>query len=157
MLTFIRKITCRIACLCLVLVSFEVKDYRVWVRFISFSWNFVVLPGTRLLVFPFFDQSVAQRTGLLHYVSKFFDRHHLLLFCCRFCQHGELRFFLRDSGSTWHNHASGNHGTKRRFWFLDDSRQLWCLQRAVHPCGLICDGECECHSAVPYTLASKSL
>ena len=68
MLTFIRKITCRIACLCLVLVSFEVKDYRVWVRFISFSWNFVVPPGTRLLVFPSFDQSVAQE---LDYFTTF--------------------------------------------------------------------------------------
>ena len=47
-------------CLCLVLVSFEVKDYRVWVRFVSFRWEFIVPPGTWPLVFPSFDQAVAQ-------------------------------------------------------------------------------------------------
>ena len=60
MLTFIRKITRRVACLCLVLVRFKVKDYRVWICFVSFRWTFVVLLGTRHLVFPSFNQSVVQ-------------------------------------------------------------------------------------------------
>ena len=34
----------------------------MWIRFVSFRWKFVVLPGTRLLVFPSFDQSVDQET-----------------------------------------------------------------------------------------------
>ena len=60
MLTFIREITCRVACLFLVLVSFEVIDDRVWVRFVSFRWELVMPPGTRPLVFPSFNQSVPQ-------------------------------------------------------------------------------------------------
>ena len=58
MLTFIRKITCRVAFLGLVLVSFEVIYDSVWVRFVSFRWNSVISPGTRPLVFPSFDQVV---------------------------------------------------------------------------------------------------
>ena len=60
MLSFIREITCRVACFCLVLVSFEVIDDRVWVRFVSFLGYSVIPPGSRLLVFPSFDQSVPQ-------------------------------------------------------------------------------------------------
>ena len=60
MLTFVRKIKRWVACLCPVLVSFEVKDYRVWVRFVSFRWKFVVPPGTQPLIFPSFDQVVPQ-------------------------------------------------------------------------------------------------
>ena len=59
MLTFIRKITCRVACLGLVLVSFEVIDDSVWVRFVSFRWESIMPPGSRVLVFPSFDQVVA--------------------------------------------------------------------------------------------------
>ena len=61
MLTFIREITCRIAFLGLVLVSFEVIDDSVWVRFGSFRWNSVIPPGTRPLMFPSFDQVVTTK------------------------------------------------------------------------------------------------
>ena len=60
MLTFIREITCWVACLCLVLVSFEAIDDSVWIRFVSFLGDSVIPPGTRLLVFPSFDQSAPQ-------------------------------------------------------------------------------------------------
>ena len=58
MLTFIRENTCRVACLGLVLVSFEVIYYSVWVRFVSFRWKSSMPPGPRPLVFPSFNQVV---------------------------------------------------------------------------------------------------
>ena len=61
MLTFIREITCRLAGLGLILVSFEVIDDSVWVRFVSFRLDSVIPPGTRLLVFPFFNQVVSTK------------------------------------------------------------------------------------------------
>ena len=60
MLTFIREITCRVTCLGLVLVNFEVINNSVWVRFGSFRWNSVISTGTRPLMFPSFNQVVAQ-------------------------------------------------------------------------------------------------
>ena len=60
MLTFIREITCRVACLGLVLVSFEVICDSAWVRFVSFRWESSMPPGTRLLMFPSFNQVVPQ-------------------------------------------------------------------------------------------------
>ena len=60
MLTFIREITCRVACLGLDLVSFEVIYDSVWVRFVSFRWQSSMPPGTRPLVFPSFNQVVPQ-------------------------------------------------------------------------------------------------
>ena len=53
MLALIRKLTCRVACLGLVLVSLEVIDNSVWVRFVSFRWELNIPPGTRHLVFPY--------------------------------------------------------------------------------------------------------
>ena len=60
MLTFIRETACRLACLGLVLVSFEVIDDSVWLRFVSFRWDSIIPPGTRHLVFPSFNQVVPQ-------------------------------------------------------------------------------------------------
>ena len=67
MLTFIREITCRVACLCYVLVSDRVDD-RLWVRFVSFRWDSVIPPGSRLLVFPSLDKVVPQE---LDYFTAF--------------------------------------------------------------------------------------
>ena len=80
MLTFIRKIKCRVAFLGLVLVSFEVIYDSVWVRFGSFRWNSGILPGARPLVFPSFDQVVttvpdyftASQSSLISPVSCYF-------------------------------------------------------------------------------------
>ena len=106
---------------------------------------------------PIFQPSCTPRTGLIHSVSKFFDRQPLLLFRCPCGQSRSLRFFVQASESTLDNRARSNHGTERRFCFLGDSHQLFRLRRFVHLRGHICDGGCECHAAVPHTLASKSL
>ena len=93
MLTFIRKITCQVACLCLVLVSFEVIDDSVWIRFVSFRWDSVIPPGTRLLVFASFDQAVVQE-------PDYFTAFQSFLIGSLSCYYRLLRFFVRASGST---------------------------------------------------------
>ena len=65
MLTFIREIPSRVACLCFVLVRFKIKDDCVWVCFVSFRWKFVTPPGRGLLVFPSFDQVITQVSDFL--------------------------------------------------------------------------------------------
>ena len=157
MLTFIRKITGRVACLCLVLISFEVKDDCMWVRFVSFWWEFVVPPGSRSLVFLSFNQSVA-------WGSDYFTSFQSSLIGIISCYFVTLFVNTDHFGSLSGIREAMDTTVPMATMELKDSFGCWMIAINFTPCnnlftprGHIWHGECECHSVVIHTLASKLL
>ena len=125
MLTFIREITCSVACLGLVLSCLVIND-SVWVRFVSYRRESSMPPGMRPLMFPSFNQVVAQEPYQIDFTA--FQSSLIGSLSCYFVAFAvksrALCFFVWASESTLDNRARSNHGTERRFWFL------WCMTYA---------------------------
>ena len=117
MFAFIRKITCRIACLCFVLLRFKIKDNCVWICFVSFPWKFVTQPGTGFLVFPSFDQVVTQVLDFIT-ASQSFQIGNFSVVSSPFMSVRITLVLCSGFGNTGYNHASGSHETGRQFWLL---------------------------------------
>ena len=120
MLAFIRKIMRRVACLCLVLIRFKIKDDCAWICFVSFRWKFVTLPGRGFFVFPSFDQVITQVSDFLTASQSFYIGNFSCCFDSVFVNtdHFVSLFWIREALNTTMTMTTMKRKDSFGFWMI---------------------------------------